>query len=202
MSLASPSRRSRAVLMALLGAALLIVASPSVAAAACAPSSGAPMFEQFGDYASYTLAPDGSFEEGARGWSLSNARIIGGNETFRLYRGSQSLAISGGGGTVSPPVCISSEYPSFRLFVRQLSGGSDESLNVSLRWVNLLGITVNTPVASLHAGFRWAPTPVLQLGNTMPIWLPGTSANIQLVFSAPGGGTWAIDDVYIDPYSR
>jgi hypothetical protein len=187
---------------ALLGAALLVAAAPSVAAAACARSVSAPVFSEFGDTASYALAPGGSFEEGTRGWSLSNATVVEGNELFNIFPGVHSLAISGGGRAVSPPVCISSEYPSFRLFVRQLSGGPEDSLNVSLRWVNLLGITVNTPVASLHTGPQWAPTPVLRLGNTMPIWLPGTSANVGLVFSTAGAGTWAIDDVYIDPYSR
>jgi hypothetical protein len=202
MSHASRSRRSRTLVAGLLGAALIVFAAPSIAGAACARTNSSPAFEQFGDPAFYTLAPSGSFEEGARGWSLSNARVVEGNETFQLYRGSHSLAISGGGGAVSPPVCTSSEYPSFRLFVRRLSGAPSDSLNVYLRWVNLLGITVNTQVASLHAGSDWAPTPTLELGKTMPIWLPGTSANVGLVFSAAGGGAWAIDDVYIDPYSR
>jgi hypothetical protein len=196
-------RRPRAVLAALLGAGLLILAAPALAAAACPRSSTSNAFAQFGDDAAYSLAPGGSFEEGQHGWTFTGAAVAPGNERFHLAPGTHSLVIAPGGSAASPFVCVSSEYPSFRLVARQLSGGPEDDLAVSLRWINLLGVTVNTPVAELRGGeSQWAPTPVLQLGDTLPLWVPGTSLNLGLVFSSRGAGTWAIDDVFIDPYSR
>jgi hypothetical protein len=180
----------------------LILGLPGVAAAACAHSATSNAFAQFGDASAYTLAPGGSFEEGQHGWIFSNASIVPGNESFNLAPGTHSLAIGSGGSAASPWVCVSGEYPTFRFVVRQLSGVPTDELEVSLRWINALGITLNTPVAALHGGSEWAPSPALQLGDTLPLWVPGTSLNLGLVFSSPDGGTWAIDDVYIDPYSR
>jgi hypothetical protein len=196
-------RPARATFAALLAAALLALVLPALAAAECARSSSTSnAFARFGDEADYVLAPGGSFETGTPGWTLSGAGVVQGNESFNLVHGSHSLAIAPYGSAVSPWVCVSSEYPSFRFVVRRLSGSPGDTLDVSLRWVNLLGITVNTSVASLTSGSQWSPTPVLQLGDSVPLWLPGTSLNLAVVFSASGGATWAVDDVYIDPYSR
>jgi hypothetical protein len=54
----------------------------------------------------------------------------------------------------------------------------------------------------VHSDGSWAPSPALALGESVPLWLPGTSANLQLAFKAGSGGSWAIDDVFIDPYRR
>jgi hypothetical protein len=196
--------RPRTISAALLAAGLLSLCVPGIAAAACARSaSTSAAFAQFGDAASYVLAPGGSFENGTPGWSLSNASVVAGNESYNLVQGTHSLQIGANGSAVSPWVCISSEYPSFRFVVRQLTGTPTSGhLNVSLRWINLLGITINSPAGAIPNGFNWSPTPALQLGSSVPLWLPGTSLNVALVFSAQGTGTWAIDDVYIDPYSR
>jgi hypothetical protein len=196
------AQRSRAMLTTLAAAAALAVLAPAVAAAACPTQPSSNAFSRFGDEAAYTLAPGGSFEDGAPGWSLKGAAVARGNESFHIIPGSHSLAIAPSGSAVSPLVCVSSEYPSFRLFVRRVGANSDSSLNISLRWIDLLGATVNAPVASLKADEAWVPTPVLALGSSVPLWLPGSSLNIGLVFEATGSGSWAIDDVYIDPYSR
>src|SRR5438067_1164037 len=89
--------RSPRALAALLGAALLILGAPGLAAAACPRSTTSHEFEQFGDIAAYALAPGGSFEEGQRGWSFANATIAAGNESFNLAPGTHSLAIGSGG---------------------------------------------------------------------------------------------------------
>jgi hypothetical protein len=201
MSHRARSRRPSTIFAALVAAALMSLGVPALAAA-CTPGNSSKAFERFGDFAAYMLAPGGAFETNATGWALSNTSVVNGNETFHLAPGTHSLAIGAGGSVVSPWVCISSEYPSFRLVARQLSGSPEEHLNVYLRWVNLLGITMNTPAGTIPGGSAWSPTPVLELGSSVPLWLPGTSLDVAVVFSASGPGTWAIDDVFIDPYSR
>jgi hypothetical protein len=182
---------------------LLAGAVPGLADAACPSNLTSNPFAQFGDNAAYYPAPGGSFESGAPGWSLSRAAIVNGNESFGVEGGSHSLGIEPNGVAASPWICVSSEYPSFRLFVRQLSGPSGASLKVSVRLISLLGVvSVNTTAAWVQNGSSWAPGPVLQLGSSVPAWLPGSSLELQLVFQPSGGASWAIDDVYIDPYRR
>jgi hypothetical protein len=194
--------RSR-VFAVLLAVGLLTLGVPAIAAAACARSSSTShAFAQFGDEASYVLEPGGSFEGATPGWSFSNTSVVAGNESYNLVPGTHSLQIGANGTAVSPWVCMSSEYPTFRFVARQVGAATSGSLNVYLRWVNLLGITVNTSAGTVSGGANWSPTPVLKLGSSVPLWLPGTSLDAALVFSAQGPGTWAIDDVYIDPYSR
>jgi hypothetical protein len=195
-------RRALTIIATLFGAAMLMAAVPAIAAAACPPKPTSEAFGPFGDGAAYSLAPDGSFESGAAGWSLTRSAVVAGNESYNVVPGSHSLAIGPGGVAASPWLCVSSEYPSFRLFVRQLSGSSSDSLRVSVRLINLLGVSVNTAVSPVHSDGSWAPSPVLALGSSVPLWLPGTSANLQVAFHAGSGGSWAIDDVFIDPYRR
>ena len=202
MSFTVPAREVWRMLATSLGIALLIGAVPAMADAACPTSPTVDSFAQFGDGAAYGLAPGGSFESGTAGWSLSNAGVMGENESFNLVPGSHSLAIAPGGVAVSPWICISSEYPSFRFFARRVSGGTSSSLSASLQWVTLLGLSVDTGAGSVSNGNSWAPSPVMKLGNSVPLWLPGSSLYVRLSFRPAGYSSWAIDDVFIDPYRR
>lgn len=58
---------------------------------------------------------------------------------------SHSLVIQPNGVVVSPAFCVSSEYPSFSFFARQVSsGGWGSALNVSLRWTDHYGWSRDT----------------------------------------------------------
>lgn len=201
MKLVTKTSRCRRALATAGGAALLATVAPGVASAACAGGPVSHPFAGFGDNANYVPAPGGNFESGATGWTLSGSQVVEGNETYTAS-GSHSLAIGATGRAVSPPVCVGSEYPTFRFFARQLSGGPQATLTASLRWIDLLGIAVESPAGTVGASESWTPSPVMRLGNSVPLWLPGSTLNVQLVFRSSGGGSWAIDDAYIDPYSR
>jgi hypothetical protein len=189
---------------------LIAVAQPAVATAAtaaptaapCAASAAAPVFEQFGDSAQYSLLAGGSFEPGAADWSLTGAKVVGGNESYNLARGSHSLAIQPTGLAVSPSFCVSIANPSFR-FVLERTSGSWGVLNVILRWREASGTSHDTTVASLQPGTSWTVSPVLQLATTLPLWQAGSTLTAQLVFKPEEyGGAFQLDDVYIDPYRR
>jgi hypothetical protein len=195
---------TRNIAAALLSSALLIGVVPAVAGAACPSSPASKPFAQYGDNATYELAPGGAFEAGAPGWTLSKAAVVSDNESQNLTGHSHSLAIEPNGSAVSPHVCVSSQYPSFRFFARQLSGGSNASLKVSVRWLSLLGLTVNTSAGAVASGSAWGPSPVMKTDGSLPL-VGGVvgilTLEVSLVFQA-SGGSFAIDDVYIDPYSR
>jgi hypothetical protein len=195
------SRRARSA-CALLATALAFAAAPVVAQAGCPSSPSSKAFAQFGDEASYVLATGGSFEAGTPGWSLHGASVAEGNESYQVVSGTHSLAIGSYGVATSPWTCVSSEYPTFRIFARRLSGTSSQPLQVNLRWISLLGLNVETGVASLQSDGSWQPSPVMRLSRSLPLWMPGETLQVQLVFAPAGGSSWAVDDVLLDPYSR
>lgn len=167
--------------------------------AGCAPSPTSTPFAQFGDSAEYSLVPGGSFESGAPGWSLTNSTVVSGNESYEVGGGTQSLAIQPNGVAVSPSVCVSTADPTFRFFARRTSG-SWGVLKVILRWTDSFGVTHDTTVAALQTGASWTPTSALKLAGDLPLWQPGSTLSVKLVFQPEQhGGAWAIDDVYMDP---
>jgi hypothetical protein len=204
MSKKITTRHARRLVVAVFTTALFTGVVPAVAGAACPSSPASNVFAQFNDNASYVLVQGGNFESGAPGWSLTNAAVV---EESGSPSG-HALAIQPGGAAVSPAFCVSSEYPTFRFLVHQISGGG--ALNVSLRWTDAWGWSHNTLVSSLQAGTSWSLSPVLKLASMLPLWMPGSTLSVKLVFEpAQGsmfergrGGAWALDGVYVDPHSR
>jgi hypothetical protein len=183
--------------------ALACFAGPAAAQAACPTATTVKALHAFGDTSDYFLAPNGSFESGAAGWSLNGASVASGNESWKV-RGagdSKSLAINATGTAVSPAFCVGMEHPTFRLFARRTSG-SWGTLNVKLRWKTPNGATNETVVGSIGGNnTAWQVTGRVALSTVLPLWNAGQTASVQLVFDPEDyGGAWAIDDVYIDPY--
>jgi hypothetical protein len=198
-------KHPRGRLAALLGAtALTLFAMPAVASAACPSAPVTKAFKAFGDNADYSLLSNGAFESGAGGWSLSGASVVSGNESYKV-RGStdaKSLAISATGRVVSPKFCVSTDHPSFRFFATRTSG-TWGVLNVSLRWSVDGGATNETTVGSVTTGTSWAPTQSFGLSQTLGLWSNDQTASVQVILDPEDyGGAWAVDDVYIDPYTR
>jgi len=190
----------RKIAAALIGSVLLAVVVPAAAAAACPSSATSKPFAQFGDNAAYTLVQGGTFESNAAGWLLSNSAVT--RESGVPAGGSHSLAIQPTGVVVSPSFCVNIAEPSFRFFLRQISG-SWAVLNVILRWTDSSGVSHDTTVAALQTGTAWTPSPVLQLATTLPLTTSTSTISAKLVFKPEQyGGAWAIDDVYVDPHSR
>ncbi len=176
--------------------------SPPTQSSGCPTTAVSQPFEGFGDEAFYSLIPGGSFEEGTAGWSLTNAAIASGNESYNVAGGSHSLTIQPNGVAVSPAFCVSKENPTLRLFARQISG-SWAVLNVILRWQEASGAVHETTAGSLQSGTAWKPSPVLSLANSPPMWQAGETVSVRLVLKPEQyGGAWAVDDAYIDPRMR
>ena len=196
-------RGLRTGLIALLSAVAVFVV-PAAAQAACQSTPTTKPFQAFGDSNNYSLAPNGGFESGAGGWSLSGARVASGNESWsvRAAGDSKSLAVDATGTAVSPAVCIDISRPTFRFFAKRTSG-TWGVLAVKLRWRDASGATNETVVGSIGTGTSWQPTSPLSLASSLPLWNLDQTLSVQLVFDPENyGGSWAIDDVYVDPYGR
>lgn len=177
---------------------------PAAAQAACPTAATTKAFKAFGDTADYSLLSNGAFESGTGGWSLSGASVVSGNETFKVRASSdsKSLAIGARGLVVSPAFCVSTDHPSFRFFAKRTSG-TWGVLNVKLRWKVGAGTTNETVVGSVTTGTAWTPTQSFNLSQNLGLWNANQVGTAQIVFDPEDyGGNWAIDDVYIDPYTR
>jgi hypothetical protein len=164
----------------------------------------APVFSPWGDDAQYALAPDGGLEAGASGWALSDgAAVQAGNEQFQVGGAddASSLAIPAGADAISAPVCIDVAHPTIRLFARN-QGSPGSVLHVSVVVPVLLGATLTLPIGSVTAGSDWQPTGSLPVVANLLSLVRGDQ-QVAFRFSAGNdGGDWAIDDLYVDPYSK
>ncbi|HET8673600.1 MAG TPA: hypothetical protein VFL87_08195 [Thermoleophilaceae bacterium] len=209
----SLTRRTRFIVAAALSAsALLFAAAPAAHAGILVKSATNctyPAYEQpfarWSDNSNYILAPNGSFENGAGGWSLSKASVVSGNESYYVggSSDSHSLAISAGGSAVSPTMCVGLDRPTLRFFARS-SGGllSLSTMAVSVRFETSLGLVAELPVGVVTPNTRWSPTlPMPVLASLLPL-LPNDMTPVQFRFTPVGGASWWIDDVYVDPRAR
>jgi hypothetical protein len=198
-------RGLRTGLTALLSAVAVFIV-PAAAQAACQATPTTKPFKIYNDSNDYSLVPNGGFESGAGGWSLPGARVTTGNESWsvRAAGDSKSLAIDATGTAVSPTVCIDIKRPTYRFFARRTSG-SWGVLNLRVRWQDSSGHTNETTIAALDTSFgtAWRVSPVYNIASLLGLWNADQDASVQLVFDPENsGGSWAIDDVYVDPYGR
>ncbi|MDO9354230.1 MAG: hypothetical protein Q7T55_11070 [Solirubrobacteraceae bacterium] len=174
-----------------------------------AKSSVWQAFARFGDIADYFLAPGGDFETGAKGWNLSNAAVVRGNESFGITRGSQSLQLGSGllsvATAVSPAFCVTDAHPTFRFVARPR--GLVGVLSTFVRYQAVDGTTREEQVHSrsrltLLPGF-WSPSELQPLATKVPMAKVGGVASVRLVFRAPinvVGAGYQIDSLLVDPY--
>jgi hypothetical protein len=209
----SLSRRTRFIVAAALSAsALLFAAAPAAHAGLLVKSATNctyPPYEQpfarWLDNSSYILAPSGSFEDGAGGWSLDGVSVVSGNESYYVggSSDSRSLRINAGESVLSPVMCVGIDRPTLRFFARSSAGLlSLSTMAVSVRFETSLGLVAELPVGVVTPGTRWSPTlsmPVL--ASLLPL-LPNDMTPVQFRFTPVGGASWWIDDVYVDPRAR
>ncbi|HEU0303762.1 MAG TPA: hypothetical protein VFR32_04200 [Gaiellaceae bacterium] len=201
-------RRSTAQLAAAAVVALAAFAPGPAAGQAVAGCDGQAMeqpFLRWLDPAQYVLAPDGGLEAGASGWTLAGgARVVAGNEPWHVGGAthSRSLALPAGSSATTGWMCVSLLHPTLRLFAA--NGGSLLSpLKIEVLVRADGGSVLAAPIATTVAGSAWQPTlpmPILGNATNLPLVTDGT-LQVAFRFTPIGlGGSWQIDDTYVDPY--
>ena len=191
-----------AVAAAAVGAVGAAPASASlISTSACDNSTLSQPFAQFGDGASYKLAPGGDFENGASGWTLKGgAAVVAGSEPYAAtgVQGKASLSLPAGSSATSPLTCVNAAYPTMRFFAHT---GGLSSVVVTLVYKDpLLGL-VPLPAGAVALNGEWSPSlPMLTLA-AVPGLLTGGTAQVAIRFTALTGTT-QVDDVFIDPFRR
>ena len=179
-------------------AGVLVKSAPS-----CADQPTSKPFARWGDRADYVLAPGGSFESGSPSWKLNGADVVAGNERFYVRHPGdrRSLRLEPGASATSPAMCVGLQHPTLRLFARN-NRPLLSALSVEVIVETSVGLTAAVPVGVALPTNSWQPTPVyLMVANLLPL-LPNQHTPVAFRFRALGGGTWWIDDFYVDPKRR
>jgi len=203
----NPTRAARRVLaafsataaVAAVGAApALADTTPEASASACTAPALSQPFAAFKDLNLYTLAPGGDYGDPAgAGWQLGGGASI--------VQTAQADGTPGGvldlpskATAVSPVLCITSDYPTARLRVRNLAGSEGVffyvSYNVNGTWTS----PKNT--GQFHGAQKgWTLSNPM---NVQPSNAPGWQ-QVRFTFVA-GGKTsrFQVDDFWVDPRMR
>ncbi len=202
-----PFKKSRVAVATLVA----VAAVPSAAsAAACTVQPSTQALAQFGDSASYVPAPGGTFEAGTPAWALGGNGLMSDNESYFVTgsRHTQSATLAPGSSIVSPSFCVDDTNPFMRLFAKKQ--GDKGALKFEFLWQSngKAGskssgtVTHASKAASTDYG-SWRLTPPLRVADALPLAASGGSLEVQLRITAtPDAGSWSVDDVLIDPYTR
>jgi len=167
----------------------------------CDPSA-VQAFSHWGDSSYYARLFNGNFESGSTGWALGGgAKVVSGNEPYYISGNksdSHSLYMPAGSSASSGTVCFALGDWHLRFMMKRLStsGGLHVQVVVPSLIGGLLTILDGGTVSSTGS---WAPSPRLQLLLTNVGGLLGTNA-VAFRFIAVNGGSFQMDDVYLDPW--
>lgn len=199
MTLRLRTLAATAVAAAALLAPATSLAGPIVADAPnCAAQSLSQPFLPWADVAHYALDPGGSFENGNK-WN--GGSVVAGNEPWNVTGAgdSSSLSLGNGESTTSRSVCVGIEHPDLRFFAK--GSNALATLRVDVLFEDSFGHVLSAPIGAVTGSKGWAPTLPMPIAvNLLPL-LPGNYTAVAFRFTA-SGGSFQIDDVYVDPICR
>jgi hypothetical protein len=176
----------------------LLVAS----AQGCKTPATSQVFLRWLDPLRYEQAPGGAAESAA-GWTLTGgARVVSGNEPWKVGDRSDvsSLLLPRGSQATTGVMCVGIGHPVMRFFARRNSGWLLDTLKVEVLFEGAGGRVNSLPIGVVLAGGSWQPTlPFPVLASLLPL-LPGEQTPVAFRFTPVGGASWQIDDVYVDPW--
>jgi hypothetical protein len=159
--------------------------------------AASPVFSSWHDYASYYFAPNGGFEGGTTGWSLSGPEsLANANDPFRLSGpGSHALQLAAGG-TAAINVCYGLTFPAVRFVVAGVNGPA--TIRVRVVAHSLLGLlsVLDGGTFTVQSGWDAAPK-ISTLFSAVAAPLGTKSMELRITVES---GTAQIDDLFVDPW--
>lgn len=166
--------------------------TPVAPLSACSHGQFSQPLLPFKDRNFYTLAPGGDFD-GPTSWELSRGASV----QSVASRGGV-LDLPSGAQATSPPLCVTSDYPKARTFVRNVVGSEGVFFYVSYLRDGVWTAPKNT--GQFHGDkSAWS------LSNAMNIQPSHTAGWQQARFTFVAGGTkshFQVDDFWVDPKMR
>ncbi|MHB8243675.1 MAG: hypothetical protein ACYDHN_17025 [Solirubrobacteraceae bacterium] len=120
----------------------------SAVQAVCPGQTFAQAFSALGDSNFYTLVPGSEFNGSSEGWELfGGAQVL--SSTHPDGTSGSALDLPSGSVAVSPPVCVTLQYPTARIWTQTVEGKSDVA--VAVAYANTRTATKPRQVGSLQA---------------------------------------------------
>jgi hypothetical protein len=191
-----------AALVAGLGATGALAGSSQAPIPPCPAQTLVQPFLPWQDHGSYFLAPGGDFESTPAGWTLTGAAgIVPGNEASHVNAASDanSLGLPTGSSATSPLICVTIHSPSIRLFARN-AGSAGSMLPVSLNYTDKRGVARTARIAMLRGSTSWTVSAQIMFLKYIAPAVGGHGQTwVSFSFKPTSGGSWQIDDFYVDP---
>lgn len=167
-----------------------VTTSPNVPApTACTPLPTSKAFAKIdGDTADYSPAPNGTFENGAAGWTLTGgAKVATANETLGIAPGKKALQMPLLSTATSPSFCVDESHPHFR-FAFKVDNAVLTGFIAYVIYRDAAGKVTNIELVSSKilalSPSMWQATPKSPLATLIPL-NPGTkTASVQLKLTA------------------
>lgn len=158
-------------------------------------------FLAFEDENFYTLVPGSEFNAGAEGWDLRRgAEVVAGARPDGSSGG--VLQLPGGSVAISPPVCVTLQYPSARTWVQSLSGNGGLLVGVFYSGVKYgSGRVGHVGVLGTEAQGDWELSDPFEIKPELAGSSEGTR-EVRFVFANPGHGVFQVSGVFVDPRMR
>jgi hypothetical protein len=176
------------------------------------PGCGDQVFEKvflaWNDHRDYALAPNGSFESGLDGWTVSEGVEVQPHANSHVAApGESALFMPADSAAVSPPICLTPDYPAARLFGQTVvPGRSAATLRVQIVFppANAGGEPRLKPAGTLRRERTWDATRKFGLKPGQIAKAAGEDGTtmVRLRFTTRRGASWLIDDLFIDPRAR
>lgn len=160
-------------------------------------------FAHWSDTGRYFMLDNGGFENGSTSWTLAGgASVVSGNESYRLNSpgDARSLRLPTGASAQSAATCFDVTAQTVRLMVKgPSSSGAQLKVDAYVLTQTRYGPNIRTVSTQIvNPGTSWNPSSAVTFALGQSQMLAAT-ATVQFTFNALGG-TWQIDDVYVDPF--
>jgi hypothetical protein len=174
-----------------------------LAGADCGYDDSSRVFSPWGDFAMYTLAPEGDLTP-SDGWTLSKAStVVAGADPFSGAE--QSLELAKGAEAATPAMCVNLDNPTIRFFARDVGGNGKSNLKVDVLYEDFDGHVKHLTIAKLRLGTEWQPSLILPMYmNVLALASPNGVTAVAFNFKAEGlqkDEMLSISSLYVDPFS-
>lgn len=173
-----------------------VVAAKSTTAT-CEGQTFSQPFAAFGDDNYYTLVPGSTFASAEEGWKLAGgARIVPSGQPGGSAGG--TLQLPPGAEAVSPPLCVTLQYPTARLWLDKV--GTKGTLRVEVAYAKTKGSAVIKTVAKMQTGNTWEPSEAFGIRPELGGRTEGTRP-VRFVFHSSGEreSSFQTYALYVDP---
>ena len=170
---------------------------PSAAGASvgCTPGAVEQPYLAWRDARHYALAPGGSFEDGAAGWSLTGGAQLEAPGAWFVPASSQvSLYLPPGSAATSAPICVGRRDAVARMFARSGGGALSAMLRVQV-------LRTRSGAAAAHAVGDVSAAPAWRVTRRLATCV-GAASWIRYRLAPAGNAAVSIDDLYVDPWAK